>query len=354
MKKVAIDISQVVYGTGVSIYTKNLLENLLKIDKENQYILFAGTLRRKREILNLFPTSRVFPFPPKLADFVWNKLHVFNVENFVGKVDVFHSSDWTQPPSRAFKVTTIHDLIPLKFPKMLHKQIVEAHKYRLSWVEREVDRIIVPSTSTKNDLLELGIDSKRIRVIYEAASVKIAKKEEVERVRRKFRINGDYLLAVASAFYKNTENVIKAFDLASAGKNLKLVIIGRQSNTQIKQRRRLRLTGFVNGDEYAALMTGAKAFVFPSLYEGFGITILDAFSCKTPVVTSNTSSMPEIAGDAAVLVDPYDIHSIADGIEKVLRGRKGLIDKGLKRVKEFSWKKAAEETLKVYKEVDRR
>jgi glycosyltransferase involved in cell wall biosynthesis len=112
----------------------------------------------------------------------------------------------------------------------------------------------------------------------------------------------------------------------------------------------VRYLGPVSDEDLAALYTGAEVLVFPSLYEGFGLPILDAFACGCPVVTSNLSSMPEVAGDAAVLVDPYDVNSIADGIEKALRWRKGLIEKGSKWVKQFSWIKTAAETLKTYKE----
>ena len=101
----------------------------------------------------------------------------------------------------------------------------------------------------------------------------------------------------------------------------------------------------------SALLSGASALVFPSLYEGFGLPILDAFNCRIPVVTSNISSMPEVAGEAAILVDPYDVDSISTGIDKALSSPKSLITKGLKRVKSFSWQKTAEETLKVYNEI---
>jgi len=348
--KIGIDISQIVYGTGVSTYTENLVQNLLKIDKENEYLLFAGILRRKADVLKVFPQTRVFPIPPTLADLIWNKVHFFPIEKLIGNVDVLHTSDWVEPPSKAFKVTTVHDLIPLRFPRMIHPEIVKVHKRKLSLVKKESDRIIVPSLSTKQDLIDFGMKEEKIRVIMEANNVKRSINKEVLKVKGKFKISGDYLLAIASSLYKNTENVIKAFDLSSAGKDLKLIIIGRQSNTDIEERRGIRLIGFVSKDEYAALCTGAKALIFPSLCEGFGIAILDAFACGTPVVTSNISSMPEVAGDAAVLVDPYDVNSIAEGIEKVLRGPKGFIEKGLARIKDFSWEKTAEGTIRVYEE----
>jgi len=125
--KIAIDVSAVVYGTGVSVYTKQLIKNLFCIDEKNQYILFGGTLRRKSDILNTFPQAKIFPLPPRFADFVWNKMHIFPIEKLIGDIDVFHSSDWTQPPSKAFSVTTVHDLIPVKFPSIINSGIVKTH-----------------------------------------------------------------------------------------------------------------------------------------------------------------------------------------------------------------------------------
>ena len=346
--KIAIDVSQIVYGTGVSVYTRRLVKGLIKIDKENDYIVFGGSLRRRKE-LKAFG-AKVFPISPTLADIIWNRLHIMPVEFLVGGVDVFHSSDWTQPPGKAFKVTTVHDLIPLKFPKFIHPKILAVHRRRLEWVKKEVDRIIVPSNSAKDDLIKFGVEEERIKVVPEANSVTKANEKTVAKVKRRFNIHGDYLLAIASSFYKNTERVMKAFDLSSAGKNLKLVVIGRQSNTAIVERRGVILTGFVNESDYAALCSGAQTLVYPSLYEGFGIAILDGFACETPVVTSNISSMPEVAQDATVLVDPYSVGSIAEGIQTALRSRKSLIKKGLKRVKNFSWENTARATLQVYQE----
>ena len=131
--KIAIDISQIVYGTGVSTYTENLIKDLLKIDKDNEYLLFAGTLRRKQGVLKVFSQARVFPIPPTLADVLWNRLHIFPIEKFIGDVDVLHTSDWSEPPSNAFKVTTVHDLYPFKFPRLVHPKILEVHKRKMNF-----------------------------------------------------------------------------------------------------------------------------------------------------------------------------------------------------------------------------
>ncbi|MDP3918181.1 MAG: glycosyltransferase family 1 protein [Candidatus Woesebacteria bacterium] len=349
--KIAIDLSQIIYGTGVSHYRENLVRNLLKIDSENEYVLYAGSLRRKQDILNFFPQTKVFPIPPRLADLIWNRLHIFPIEKIIGDVDLIHTSDWAEPPSKKNKVTTIHDLVALKFSKITPKIIVETHKHRLKWILKESKRIIVPSIATKNDLLELGFKENNIRVIYEAPNLGKATGDEVLEVKKKYSIREDYLIAIGVNPRKNIKGIVDAYHLSKFGKNLKLIIVGEKINTKLEDERGVRFLGHVSDFDLKALLTGSKALIFPSLYEGFGVPILDAFNCEVPVVTSNISSMPEVAGGAAILVDPYDINSIASGIEEAISKPKTLIAKGLKRVSEFSWTKTAEETLKVYKEI---
>lgn len=354
--KIAIDISQIVYGTGVSAYTRNLVENLLKIDSVDEFILFAGALRRKDDLLKLFPQTKTFPIPPALADLVWNRLHALPIEKLIGKVDVFHSSDWSEPPSKAFKVTTVHDLGPILYPRLFPREfirdIVATHRQKLSWVKKETDRIIVPSASTKNDLISLGFDGSKIRVIPEAPSAifKPASKESIEKLKNKYKISGKYLLAVGMNVRKNTENIIRAFDLARSGEDLKLIFVGLPKYIDIEETRNVRIAGQVPIEELPVFYSGSEALVYPSFYEGYGLPILEAFACGIPVVTSNVSSMPEVAGEAAVLVDPMDANSIADGIHTALKGPKGLIEKGFARVKQFSWEKTAKMTLDVYRE----
>ncbi|HEX6977277.1 MAG TPA: glycosyltransferase family 1 protein [Patescibacteria group bacterium] len=352
--KVGIDISQIVYGTGVSSYTKELVRKILEIDREDRFILWGGSLRHK-EIIRQYAFSlkgnfelKISPLSPNMADFMWNRMHKINVERFVGKVDVFHSSDWTQPPTRAFKVTTVHDLAPLKFPKLTHPRIVAVHKRRLYWVVNEVDRIIVPSISTKEDLIKVGGKEERIVVIPEAAGdvFKPQSEEAINAVKTKYGIKEDYIMTVGYGERKNTRRLIEAYGKVKR-KNLKLVIVGGVRKESLE--RGVTYTGYVSDSDLAAFYSGSRGLIYPSIYEGFGLPVLQAFSCDCPVVTSNTSSLPEVAGEAAVLVDPENINLIAEGIEEVLVRPSKWIKKGRVQVKKFSWEKAARETLRVYR-----
>lgn len=187
--RIGIDISQIAHqGTGVAEYTKNLVENLLKIDQENEYVLFYSSLRKPYKSQKLkFKSQKYnakvksFRIPPTLLDLFWNKLHILPIEWFIGDVDVFLSSDWVQPPANKAKmITVIYDLIALKFPKETHPKtefnlkntlitpnIAMTQKRRLNWVAKECDMIICDSQATENDVIELlNIDKKRLKVIY--------------------------------------------------------------------------------------------------------------------------------------------------------------------------------------------
>ncbi len=186
--KIGIDVSQLAFAnTGVSNYLQNLLENLLSIDNKNEYILFFSSLRKKLPLSKLQflqnnpkITIKTFKMPPTMLDLLWNRLHILPIENFIGDVDIFISSDWTEPPTRAAKKATIlYDLIVYKYPEESHNQtefnpfgfiispnIVAAQKRKLKWVKKESDKILCISEATKKDAVEiLGIDEKRLEVI---------------------------------------------------------------------------------------------------------------------------------------------------------------------------------------------
>lgn len=356
--KIGIDVSSLVYQTGVSQYTKNLVQALVDIDKEDEFVLFGGSLRKFSKLKNLIDSyfqsgnlnKKILPIPPFVLDFIWNRLHKFPIEKFTGKIDVFHSSDWTQPPTSSFCVTTIHDLAPIRLPHLSHPKIVAVHKRRLYWVRKEVDRIITPSSFTKKEAVELlEIDPKKIEVIPEAVDKDIRPVADwkVKEALRRFKIEGDYLLAVGADPRKNIAGI--ASSIKKLGENIKLVVVGRPWGNFVKDSS-VMFVGHVKIEDLSALYCGAKALLYVSFYEGFGLPILEAMKLGCPVVTSNLSSMPHVAGDAAVLVNPGNADDIAKGIDKILSERSLWIRKGKERAKQFSWIDTAKLTLKVYRE----
>ena len=182
--KIGIDVSQLAYrNTGVAGYLKNLVEALLRLDQKNEYILFFSSLRKNfqfssiRQAQDNFQSNhnfqiKKFRFPPTLLDLLWNKLHVLPIEWLIGDVDVFITSDWTEPPTlRAKKATILYDLIVYKYPNETDKKIIDAQRRKLKWVKKESDLIFCISEATKKDAMEiLGIEEKRLKVIYPGVS----------------------------------------------------------------------------------------------------------------------------------------------------------------------------------------
>ncbi|SRR5258706_1320127 len=185
--RIGIDISQMAYpGTGVANYLQNLVESLIEYDKENEYILFYSSLRKNFQFSifnhpaasnfqtipiksesNNNVTMKQFRFPPTLLDLLWNRLHIVPIEWFIGDVDVFISSDWTQPPSKAKKMTILYDLIIYKYPDETAKKIIDVQKRKLKWVKKEVDKVLCISEATKKDAKDiLGISEEKLSVVY--------------------------------------------------------------------------------------------------------------------------------------------------------------------------------------------
>lgn len=357
--KIAIDISQAIYGTGVSVYTKNLAENLIKLFPEDEFILFGGSLRRKNELQNLAKklkgTPKIYPFPPKFLDFVWNSLHVVPIDKFIGDVDIVHTSDWTEPPSKFPKVTTVHDMIPFKYPQTTTDMIRQAHRKRLAWVLRESDRIIAVSHSTKEDLMSiLKVPENKIVVIPEGVEDRYRPQplEIIDSIKRKYKIKNDYIFSLSTLEpRKNQKGLIEAFQITRKEyPDMQLVLGGKTGWGDIPEPvEGVLMPGYIPDSDLPVLYAGATVFALPSFYEGFGLPPLQAMACGAPVVTSNISSLPEVVGDAGILIDPDSVQDIATGIIKAIKNQPELREKGLLQAKKFTWERAAKETYNVYK-----
>lgn len=359
--KIAIDISQAIYGTGVSVYTKNLVANLIKEHLNDEFILFGGSLRRKQDLIHLAKklkgTPKIFPFPPTFMDFIWNSLHIIPIETFTGPVDIIHTSDWTEPPSRLPKVTTVHDLVPFKYPQTTTDSIRNAHKKKLAWVIRESRKIIAVSQSTKNDLISiLRVPEEKIVVIPEGVESRYEPQplEIVELAKKHYKTGDDYIFALSTIEpRKNHAALIKAFSLVRQKyPDLKLLIGGRfRQDSNASPTEGVIMPGYIPDADLPSLYSGCLAFVMPSLYEGFGLPPLQAMACGAAVAVSDISSLPEVVGEAGVLFDPGSIEAIAAGIIEAIENRSKLRRLSLEQASKFTWEKAAERTYKVYEDV---
>jgi len=373
---------------GIGTYISNLTENISLIDKGNSfsYLSLKNGIPLEQHEGTQFcewlerPVWR--PKRPERLHWLWDKM-------FLDKTltdsctDIFHASDITSLPSqlsaRKYKfVITVHDMIPFLFTNSYMKEQPFDYQFALKHgleLLKEADAIITVSESTKRDVAKYAkIPNERIHVIYEGVSedlLLIDRFESKAIIKRKYGISEDYVLYLGGVDYrKNIKKLIISFNnlLVNSDANFKLVLAGdvftRKDNKDVKavcalieklnMADNIKMPGLIDEKDLNALYGAANIFVFPSLYEGFGLPILEAMACGTPVITSNISSIPEVCGDAALLVDPNDVDSIAMAMHKVLYSNdmKGqMIRKGLERAKKFSWKMTAEETLAVYKEV---
>ncbi len=373
--QLGIDITSIIYGRGVSRYTANLVTALTQ-RAELSLALYGSSLRQQAELENFVKrisaqrtranvSSVIQPYPPRLQEILWNKLHLNPVKRLFPKLDVFHSWDWLQPPDRELPlVSTIHDLAILKFPETAHPKILKMHQQAWKVLKEREAQIIAVSQATKQDIVKLlEIPSHRVHVIYESLPIetiqssKNVTEEEYEQLRQKLHLDQPYILFVGTREpRKNLKRLIEAW--IPLAKDFQLVIAGEsgwdESDGLAKtvNHKNLRFLGKVSDVELAVLYGEAELFAYPSIYEGFGLPILEAFHHGTPVLTSDISSMPEVAGNAAELIDPQSVESIRKGIEKVLgetpEQQRQRLQKMIIRLHQFSWDRVAEETVKVY------
>lgn len=358
--------------TGIETVLLNLLLNLKRIDRENEYFLFFGSAAGVPAFVPdsdfLYDISRM-PTGNQVLKILWSH---FYLPHAIGKnrVDVFHEPTFVAPIfKRCPTVVTIYDTAFLYMPEFYNRRSVLYLRALLSGSIRKADLIIAISENTKTDIVgNFDVSPGKIRVIPLGSGSDfrvLEDRERVEGVKRIYGIEGDYMLNVSLVSpRKNIAGLIKAFKtLKGSGRtDVKLVVAGGRGWLCEDVYREARssglesqiiFTGHVPKDHLVCLYNGARALVFPSFYEGFGLPVLEAMACGCPVVASNVSSLPEVCGDAALLADPRDTEGLADAMKRIDDEgslRQGLIKKGLERIKMFSWEKMAERTLSVYKE----
>jgi alpha-1,3-rhamnosyl/mannosyltransferase len=291
------------------------------------------------------------------------------IETFAGPVDVFHGPNYFLPAQRgrAALVVTVHDLSALLHAEWHPTRRLMVHRIALHRTVQKVDHVITDSEAIRAEVIDdLGVPAERVTAIHLAVTPGCRARPASElkpSLDRWGLILGEYLLFTGAIEpRKNLLGVLRAIsNLQGRRPDLPpLILVGPPGwrNREIRDRLakagpRVRYLGFLPGEEMAALMAGCAAFVMPSLYEGFGLPVLEAMASGVPVVTSRGGALEEVAGDAAVLVDPKDTDEIAAGIEKILDDttlRESLIQKGLARAAQFSWERTARETLRVYEQ----
>jgi len=366
--RVAIDVRKL-HDYGIGTYVRNLVHELARQPDDAEYVLLC------RPVDADFATS----FGPRFQALI-ERAGNYSVREQLSvpvalaraRVDLYHAPHYVVSPlTRCPYVVTIHDCIHLRFPQYLPNRA--AHLYArtmMSIAAKRAERVLTVSQASKDDILHyLGVPSSKVEVIYNALDERLAAAptaDDVARVRERFQLTSPFILYAGNIKpHKNLERVIEAYSILRRRgvEDVKLLIIGDEISKYQNLRRlvhrfqlhqQVRFLGFVPDATLAALYRLANVFVFPSLYEGFGLPPLEAMAAGTPVITSNVSSLPEVVGDAAVLVDPLNASAIADGMVRVLRDeslRSDLIRRGRERVKMFSWERSVARIRQVYGEL---
>ena len=367
--RIAIDVRKY-QDFGIGTYIRNVIRQLARIDHRTEYVLLcreqdrAGLEQLPANFRAVVEPSRPYSFAEQIRIPIALRRE---------RVDLFHAPHYVLPPLiHCRSVVTIHDIIHLVFPQYLPGRLAYAYARASLWTAaHRSDRILTVSETSKLDILRrFRVPADKITVVYNAIDDRLVvapSEEVVERVRARYQLRDPYALYVGNIKpHKNLERLIEAFDRLRREPGfdtLKLIIIGdqiskyqglRRAVHEHKLHKSVRFFGFVPLDTLAVLYRLAGVFVFPSLYEGFGLPPLEAMASGVPVVTSNVSSLPEVVGDAAILVDPYDPASIADGMRAALTDgelRERLRERGLARSREFSWERSVECVRQVYEEV---
>jgi glycosyltransferase involved in cell wall biosynthesis len=311
--------------------------------------------------------NRQAPLSERALTILWHRLRLpIPVEWFTGPVDIFHSTDFVLPPVRGARaILTVHDLTFMRLPQCAEAGL---RAYLNKVVPRSIERadlVLADSQSTKNDLIELlGVSPHRIEVVYAGVERRFRPMEgeiALQRVKKRYGLDFPFILSLGTLEpRKNFSGLVEAYALMK-NKELKLVIVGGKGwlydeifarVEELGLSGQVIFPGFVADEDLPALYNLAELFVFPSLYEGFGLPPLEAMACGTPVVTSDRPSLPEVVGEAGLMVEATDSQELAEAMERVLMDenlRREMREKGLKQAVKFTWEAAAGKLLDVYR-----
>ncbi|RME35317.1 MAG: glycosyltransferase family 1 protein [Thermoflexia bacterium] len=374
--KVCLDLSPIVHQkAGLASYARELTTQLVVMEPGVSWVAFHYDRYPPTPLpspLDALP-RRVVPWGAYRWRLTTALRHFLglSMDGFFQGVDLFHATEHLLPRLSSVRtVFTLHDLIFLFYP--------ETHKPLNRWFLtlmmprflRAADAVIAVSECTKRDAVRAyGIPEEKITVIYEGVSPRFrpASPEAIQAVRAKYRLPERFILYVGTIEpRKNLTALLEAY-AALQSRNTqhaaRLVIVGKKGwlyggffrrLRELGLEERVHFTGYVPDGDLPAIYSAADLFVFPSLYEGFGLPVLEAMACGVPVVCSNTSSLPEVAGDAALLADPTDIRALVAAMERALTDealRASLRARGLERARQFTWEEAAKRTVEVYHQV---
>ncbi len=353
---------------GSGIYAFELIKQFSK-NKEHNFLIYL-----KENPLEDLPKAENFRYTAFGPKKMWTQFALPLKLTFGQKPDVFFSLGHYGPRfSKVKYCITIFDLSYLHFPDLFREDDLYQLQRWSSYSIKNAFHIFTISKSTQDDITQnYGTTPSKISVThigYDQDKYKPQSKEKINKIKRKYKVDGDYIIFVGTLQpRKNIERLIEAFNKIIRNskfeiRNLKLVIVGKkgwlyepifEKVKKLNIEEKVIFTDYVPDVDLPALLAGSKTYVLPSLWEGFGIPVVEAQACGVPVIVSNTSSLPEIVGDSAIMINPNSVYSIAKGIDRVLTDRnlrKKLIKKGFENIKRFSWQKCANQTIKILEKV---
>ncbi|NDJ76575.1 MAG: glycosyltransferase family 4 protein [Chloroflexi bacterium] len=360
-------------GAGIGRYVRELVRALAAQDQQTPYRLFVAGAAQNGLPPVPGPNFSWHPtrITPRWFARIWYRLRLpLPVESFIGQVKLYHATDFTLPPTLPGVRTllTVHDLSFVRAPETA-TPVLKAYLDKV--VPRSVRRafhVLADSQATKDDLVELyGTPPEKITVLLSGVNAEFLPVKDAtarKAVRERYGIpEKPYVFSIGTVQpRKNYTRLIRA--LAALGPpydDVQLVIAGGrgwlespiyQTVKDYHLSERVHFIGFAREEDLPALYSGAACMAYPSLYEGFGFPVLEAMACGTPVITSTLSSMPEVAGDAALLVDPYDMSAIADALERLLSDQTlcmNLVQRGLAQAGQFTWQRTAQHLQDIYR-----
>ncbi|OGD57198.1 hypothetical protein A2V71_02160 [Candidatus Berkelbacteria bacterium RBG_13_40_8] len=354
---------------GIGRYSQNLIKNLLEIDHDDEFVLFM-TSEDYREFKNQNANIKMTNQNVKIVITDIKHYSLSEQTKLPGiiakeKLDLMHFLNFNYPVRYRGKfIVTIHDLTLFFFPETAKETNTlkrMAFSYIFKNAVKNAAQVIAVSQNTKKDIIKkLKIKNSKVKVIYEAADDKVFSEvslKNIEKIKSRYRIGNTPVILYVGQFrpHKNVKGLLDAFKLLRQERPVKLVLLGKSEGIdKIEKNKDILTPGFVSNEELASWYKIASVFCFPSFYEGFGLPGLEAMRSGTPVVASKTSSLPEIYKDAAIYFDPSKPNDIVDKIKIVLSNEKmskNLSEKGKYISQQYSWRKTAQETLKVYKSV---
>jgi glycosyltransferase involved in cell wall biosynthesis len=366
--RIGIDARKL-HDFGIGTYIRNLVRELGRLDRTTEFVLLC----RPEDASFVESIGENFrPVVERAGNYSIAEQLKIPLVLRRERVTLFHAPHYVLPPLvHCRSVVTIHDCIHLMFPQYLPNRAALGYaRTSMAMAARRATRVLTVSESSKADIMRFfGTDPAKIDVIYNAFDPRFGlepAEDDVIRVRERYQLQDEFVLYAGNVKpHKNLDRLIEAFHLVRQRglDRLKLVMIGddiskyaslRRAVHQHQLHKYVRFVGYLPQETLAVMYRLAGVFVFPSLYEGFGLPPLEAMASGTPVVTSNVSSLPEVAGDAAQLVDPYDPEAIADGIFRVLTDvdlRRDLRRRGLARARQFSWETSGRRIREIYGEV---